>query len=391
MHQCVLWTGIFIGSLLLASPLTARSPASTYHSKRSTVLLSSAEKQLAKAVNSRLTTINNKPILDLRLVDAARRFTERDGTARDALLDAGISDQYLIPIRYTATLDQGPLITPVESILKSDVKNAEITHYGVGITGHGQGKRIGLIFVRRGARLSRFPKQLQHGDHYLLNGSLEGHFKKPKILIATPLAKVIEATPQLQHGMFWTTLQFNQGEGRYTIEVQAEDNYGIQVLSLLEVWVGKKHAATHVPIRRVRPIPRPISSLDSAEERSLQLINKTRARYGLKEVRLSYNLRQQARIHSSEMSQKGYFGHHSPHRGSLSSRLKRGGVRHSIAAENIAISTSPELAHVELVRSPSHLRNILDPHVTHIGVGIHQRNAGPQPVLTFTQIFARLR
>ena len=315
----------------------------------------------------------------------------RDNTAHDALLDSGISDQYLIPIRYTASLDQGRLISPVENILKKDVKHSEVTHFGVGITGNGQARRVGMIFVRRGARLSRFPKQLQHGDRYLLNGALEEQYKNPKILIATPLAKISESTPQLQHGMFWSMLHFNQGEGRYTIEVQAEDSFGIQVLSLLEVWVGRKHAATHVPIRRVRPIPRPIQSLDGAEERAIQLINQTRARYGIGKVQLSYGLRRQARIHSTEMSQKGYFGHDSPHRGGLAVRLQRGGVQHALASENIAISTSPEMAHVELVRSPSHLRNILDPQVTHIGVGVHQRNAGPQPVLTFTQIFARLR
>ena len=114
-------------------------------------------------------------------------------------------------------------------------------------------------------------------------------------------------------------------------------------------------------------------------------------RFRIKSVSLSFGLRRQARAHSREMGQKGYFGHQSPQRGGLARRLRRGGILHLLASENIAISTSPEQAHVELIRSPSHLRNILDPLVTHVGVGVHQRNAGPQPVLTFTQIFAQLR
>ena len=47
---------------------------------------------------------------------------------------------------------------------------------------------------------------------------------------------------------------------------------------------------------------------------------------------------------------------------------------------------------IHFLQSPSHLRNVLDPDVTHIGIGAYRTSdRGGNPVLTFTQIYARLR
>ena len=91
------------------------------------------------------------------------------------------------------------------------------------------------------------------------------------------------------------------------------------------------------------------------------------------------------------MSKHQFFGHVSPSRGNLSKRLQFSGLRGIFAGENIAVAATPEAAHAELVRSPSHLRNIVDPNITHVGVGAQRRVVGDVAIYTFSQIFATFR
>jgi len=157
------------------------------------------------------------------------------------------------------------------------------------------------------------------------------------------------------------------------------------------VFVDDGEGPADTPMIRLTPNHVPPETIEEAELRAMALINRVRRQAGLTPLRKGVVLHQEARRHVQDMSSQGFFGHVSPRRGNLGRRLQSCGLKGIPAGENIAVASTPEAAHAELIRSPSHLRNIVDPHVTHVGVGAHRRVVGDSTVYTFSQIFASFR
>ena len=381
----------FLVALLAPADAVASGPALVYHGVPERVELTTQEAILADEVRSLLRDKKGaRPVLDTVLSAAAEALLRPGVQPRDALRANGVSDAFAIPVSYTA-LEGAPVLAPGRSLVDTDGRRAGITHFGVSIQGTGGTRRVGMVFARRGAQLSRFPMAVEAGDKFLLNGMLEPDLKDPVVLIATPRGRVIELPVRFEHRVFWRMIPFLEGSGRYHIEVQANNAYGVQVLNLMDVYAFQPGTPREAPVIRLRPPARAVSDRGDAERRAVSLINRSRRQAGVHEIRASSALRSEARTHAADMAKGGFFGHISPHRGGLAKRLGRSGMADLTASENIAIAPSPELAHSELMRSPSHLRNITDPHVTHVGVGVYERRGGAQPVYTFTQIFAKLR
>jgi uncharacterized protein YkwD len=119
------------------------------------------------------------------------------------------------------------------------------------------------------------------------------------------------------------------------------------------------------------------------EDQLVWYINQSRAAQGLGALKPHPALAEVARAHSAAMRDLSFFAHESPKRGertTLDRFLKRfeGCPAHlaenlarrywrptpALNQENIAIS------HQELMHSPAHRKNILDPTVEYVGVGI---------------------
>jgi len=79
-----------------------------------------------------------------------------------------------------------------------------------------------------------------------------------------------------------------------------------------------------------------------------------------------------ARDHAIDMRQGRFFGHVSPTRGNLADRMRAIGVGSPRVAENIARGPSAARIHGNLMDSPAHRANVLDPLLTHVGLGVAQ-------------------
>jgi len=374
--------------------VSARQGTPSYHPTETIVVSSSDEEQVIRAVQGAFQKAGDAiPLLDRRLVDAARRYLSGTRPVRNALMAAGLSDSFVLPIEFNmgSPLDGADPIEPVQTLIDSDVRAANITHFGVGVGTAGNETRVAIVFVRRRVHLSHFPKRLKKNERFMLTGNLESSLVRPMILVATPQGQVREVKPRHQHNAFWAMVPFDAGLGRYVLEVQAHDEFGEQVLSLLEVYVDDGEHRTEAPVVRLTPQKSAPKTTEEAELRVLSLINRTRQQAGLNSLRHGAILRQEARRHVEDMSKHQFFGHVSPSRGNLSKRLQFSGLRGIFAGENIAVAATPEAAHAELVRSPSHLRNIVDPNITHVGVGAQRRVVGDVAIYTFSQIFATFR
>jgi len=129
----------------------------------------------------------------------------------------------------------------------------------------------------------------------------------------------------------------------------------------------------------------PVQGLTQDEQTMFNLVNQERAKAGVAPLKIDLQLVKLARMKSQDMVDKGYFSHTSPTYGSPFDMMKAYGVSYSYAGENIAGASSVQAAHTNLMNSPSHRENILNPHYTRIGIGII---SGSPYGKIFTQMFA---
>lgn len=113
----------------------------------------------------------------------------------------------------------------------------------------------------------------------------------------------------------------------------------------------------------------PSTAADSVgfdQNAALRLVNDLRADNGVGPVRIDQRLMQIASTQSDAMADQGSLSHSVG--GSLSSRMRSGGVRYSAIAENVGAGQSSfSGAMNRWMRSPAHRQNILRGNLTAIG------------------------
>ena len=155
---------------------------------------------------------------------------------------------------------------------------------------------------------------------------------------------------------------------------------GVMILSLLP---ATAMAGSTGPSKAVR----------TAEWQMLKEINRYRTSRGLKPYRMATQVRQVARIRSTEMRDRNYLSHSSPTGKHASTLLARRGVRYQAGAENIGrISFRDWDAAISGMlygwkNSPGHNASILSTGYNYIGVGV----ARTSRIAYFTTIFVLQR
>ncbi|MET0393258.1 MAG: CvpA family protein [Chitinophagaceae bacterium] len=106
------------------------------------------------------------------------------------------------------------------------------------------------------------------------------------------------------------------------------------------------------------------------EAQMLELVNRERVKEGLKPVVADPELALVARAHSQDMFARGYFAHENPDGRNPFDRMKAANVKFRTAGENLALAQTLEIAHNNLMNSPGHRANILNPAFGRLGIGI---------------------
>ena len=128
-------------------------------------------------------------------------------------------------------------------------------------------------------------------------------------------------------------------------------------------------ALASVPVALAK-VPR--STHTSPEQKVLELINKQRARHGLKPLRSSGGLITVARRHSRDMVHRNYFSHRSKSGTDPSDRIASAGGRGAIG-EDLAWGTGSYASPSAIVKlwmnSPPHRRVLLAKDLRYVGIG----------------------
>jgi NADH dehydrogenase len=139
----------------------------------------------------------------------------------------------------------------------------------------------------------------------------------------------------------------------------------------LPALVASMPGAASEPAQAVRSGP------TTEEWKLMDLINAERTARKIAVLRWDPALARLARGHAADMLGAGEVSHHSTRDGAdFSARLARTAYRARAAAENVAFDRDVERAHRGLMRSPGHRANILDEHLTAVGIGILRDASG---------------
>jgi uncharacterized protein YkwD len=264
-----------------------------------------------------------------------------------------------------------PLGSQITTLLDGRA-GGEFTHYGIAVARatDRHPEVLTVVLARRlvDVRLTRSPPRL-------CARVLSGH--RPSLLVTLPSGRILQRS--------WGRIRrfcadLPRATGRHQVEIMVEGRYGPEVAALFPLYVGID--PPDLPQHKLYPAERHGRHV---EIHLMDLVNASRQRAGLPALQPSSRLARVARAHSADMLRNGYFGHRSPRQGDLAHRLGAAGLHYVHASENLALSTGPERAHENLLNSPSHRRTLLDPQLTHLGVGV-VRDPG-KGILYITQVF----
>ena len=127
----------------------------------------------------------------------------------------------------------------------------------------------------------------------------------------------------------------------------------------------KSHEKVELSFKYDKAVVRPY-----LEIQMLNLVNEERAKAGLKPLRADPEMARVARNHSQDMFKRGYFAHENPDGQDPFDRMRAANVKFRAAGENLALAQTLELAHTNLMNSPGHRANILNPSFGRLGIGV---------------------
>lgn len=111
--------------------------------------------------------------------------------------------------------------------------------------------------------------------------------------------------------------------------------------------------------------------------RVFDLTNQERINAGLEPFKWSDDLAAVAYAHSADMAARNFFSHNNPDGQTPFDRMRAYGISYTYAAENIAMGQrTPEAVVSGWMNSAGHRANILNPNLTHLGVGFYQTSGG---------------
>ena len=123
-------------------------------------------------------------------------------------------------------------------------------------------------------------------------------------------------------------------------------------------YVQLPYTTTHITVRA------------DLETQMLQLVNEERAKKRLAPLQADTALTSVGREHLKDMFARGYFSHYSPEGKDPFYRMREAHIPFLAAGENLALAPTLHTAHSNLMHSPGHRANILNPAFKKAGIGV---------------------
>lgn len=113
--------------------------------------------------------------------------------------------------------------------------------------------------------------------------------------------------------------------------------------------------------------------MSSRQRQLLKLVNAERARAGLSQLQWDDHLARAARLHTQRMADRRSLSHQFSGEPPLPERAGSAGTHFNSVAENVAYAGTVDQLHDNLMHSPHHRANILDPESNAIGIAFAEK------------------
>ena len=272
----------------------------------------------------------------------------------------GVYESVLVPLIGETNSSHG-LLDSMTKFFQNEGRSRGLTHYGAANARNETSQTIAILASMRRGTLDVQTADMCKQKHARFSGEFFAANKNLKALLTLPNGKTNTLDLTLQGRSFRGDALFDM-PGKYQLEIVGETKEGPHVIANRALFV-----CTRMP-------DAPSTSIFSTEtpkpERVLDLMNADRKKAGLAAVQIDARVSAVAEAHATDMRERGYFAHNSPDGSTLSDRLKRAKIPYVRATENLSSAPTADDAELSLMGSPGHRKNILDPEVTHVGVGI---------------------
>ncbi len=278
-----------------------------------------------------------------------------------------------------------PLEEIVERHAAEIVQTHPYTHYGSVVRSRTHGATIVAVLSWRWFHMSPVLRNPDPGA-LRVQGELAAGYGRPELVVTMPDGES-RHLPAGSGPKFDVTVPAHKA-GSYRVELLAEGARGATVVANFPVFVGMdepQQVVVNEPLSAGEPL-----QPDDFKERLLVLANADRSERGLAPLELDAPLGAVAEAHSVDMRDNGFVGHTSPTTGVAADRVKRAGIRTAVVRENLGRGYSAEEVHSGLMQSPAHRANLLDPDVTHVGIGIAISDNGGRHAFLVTELFIRV-
>ncbi len=258
--------------------------------------------------------------------------------------------------------------------------------YGVAVVQR-DGLSIAVVMLTaRHVELEPIPRKVALSDRVELQGRLSDDYRNPTLAIAQPDGTV-ERTPAGTGPAFQVRMPF-QKTGVHRVELLAKGPRGDAVLANFPLFVGVE--APQQVVVKSRKTDEGGFRASTVRDDLIRLLNETRTQANLLPLTHDDRLADVARLHSQDMVDSGFIGHNSPTTGGAAERVARSGIRTGLVLENIGRGYSAREIHEGLLESPGHRANVLNPDVTHLGIGVVGERESNRTAYVATEVFVRM-
>ncbi len=290
---------------------------------------------------------------------------------------AGVTDP--MPVVLTVKGAPAQVDAEVERGVREILQSEPVTHVGIGRAHAGGADVVVVAATRRRVQLDAVPRSVAAGARVSLRGRVVAGLRTPMMTVTHPDGHT-EESPLGEGPDFLGQFPVSE-RGTWQVEVSADSDEGSTVLANFPVYVDTDPPATPEETATVEA-----EEPSAVEAALLRSINEARERAHLAPVEVMPALAEAARAHSRDMAENHYVAHNSQAGATPGQRLRDAGLLSGLSLENVARGYSAREIHEGLMVSPGHRANVLNPRVTHVGVGV-VREAGSTGALLVTQDF----
>ncbi len=239
--------------------------------------------------------------------------------------------------------------------------------------------KIAFVFLDAPIEVDPFPRRLELGQQATLTGRLVGGSKNPQVFVSDASGGL--STPQQPPGeAFKADVKCGNRPGKIIVEVRGE-------------YEGNSGIAANFPIACGTELPQSValasepwpSDPAAAEKKILDQVNADRTAAGLKPVETDPAVAKVAHGISEDIASRGGVV-----TGDIGDRLRKEGIGTPLVLQSAVSDRTFERAQERLMSSPTNRANIMNPDVTHVGMGALSRmDAEGKSMAYVTEVFLK--